>query len=86
MTWIDCNILMNFVILDLLSKGAYQKSELAGRSGHFENEIGFFREFSLKTHHCYAYYVEIKWSGCTVLIKSGILFANGLVWPASSDL
>ena len=40
--------------------GAYQKSELAGRSGHFENEIGFFREFSFKTHHCYAYYVEIK--------------------------
>ena len=42
------------------SKGAYQKSELAGRTGHFANEIGFFREFSLKTHHCYAYYVEIK--------------------------
>ena len=68
-----------------VTKGAYQKSELAGRSGHFENEIGFFREFSLKTHHCYASYVEIKWSGWTVLIKSGILFANRLVWPASSD-
>ena len=46
-----------FKILDCQnpeSQGAYQKSELASRICHFENEIGFFRDFSLKTHHCYA--------------------------------
>ena len=42
------------------TKGAYQKPELAGRTSHFENEIGFFLEFSLKNHYCYAYYVEIS--------------------------
>ena len=38
------------------SKGAYQKSKLTSWTGHFEIEIDFFREFSLKTHPCYAYY------------------------------
>ena len=41
---------------------------------YFENEIGFFLEFLLTTHHCYAYYVEINWSGWKVLINSGIIF------------
>ena len=31
----------------------YQKSELTGQSNHFENEIGFAREFLLKTFHCH---------------------------------
>ena len=32
--------------------------------------IVFFRKFSPKTHHCYAYYVEIYWSSWTILINS----------------
>ena len=69
------------------TKGTYQKSEQASRTGHFENEISFFREFSIKTHHCYAYYmyVQVNWSGWTVPINDGTLFTNELVWPASFD-
>ena len=33
-----------------VTKGAFQKSELAGQTNHFDNEIGFFQEFLLKTH------------------------------------
>jgi len=35
---------------------ASQKSELAGRTGHFDEEISFFQEFLLKNyllHACY---------------------------------
>ena len=29
----------------MASKGAFQKSELAGQTSHFDNEIGFYEEF-----------------------------------------
>ena len=32
------------------TKGAFQKSELAGRTRHFDNELGFFQEVLLKNH------------------------------------
>lgn len=32
------------------NKGAFQKSELAGQTSHFDNDIGFLQEFLLKTH------------------------------------
>ena len=45
--------------------GSYHKSDLVGRTGHFENEMGFFYwEFSQKTchnDHC-VYYLGIGWS------------------------
>ena len=31
-------------------KGAFQKSELASRTSHFDNEIDFFKEIFLKNH------------------------------------
>ena len=35
---------------------AVQKSELDGRTGHLENEMGFFlKSFRWKTHETYAY-------------------------------
>ena len=72
----------------LVTKGAYQKSELASQTGHFENETGFFREFS-SFAKCPSllcmYYVETNWSGWTFLIDSGILSTNRLVWPANSE-
>jgi len=36
---------------------AFQKSELAGRTCHFENEIGFFQEFLMKNDFLCAYYL-----------------------------
>ena len=43
------------------TKGAFQKSELAGwtmtMTGHFENEIGFFHEFLMKNDFLRAYYL-----------------------------
>jgi len=49
-------------------KGRFPKSELAGRTmagpwpdhgrtGHFENEIGFFHEFLMKNDFLRAYYL-----------------------------
>ena len=32
------------------TKGAFQKSELAGQTRHFGNEIGFFQEVLLQNH------------------------------------
>ena len=37
-----------------LVKGAFQKSELSGRTRHFGNKIGFFQEVLLNNHLLYA--------------------------------
>ena len=60
-----------------LTKGAFQKSELAGRTRHFENEIGFFQE---KNHLLPAYYLAFESSGW--IVKNEILLTTGIVWPS----
>ena len=56
-----------------------------GRTGHFENEIGFFREFLMKNDFLRAYDLAFDWSGWIALIKSKILITNGMSWLVSSD-
>ena len=56
------------------TKGAFQKSELAGRTRHFQNEIGFFQE---ENHVLPAYYLVFEWSGW--IVKSQILL-TGREW------
>ena len=64
------------------TKGAFHLSELAGRTSHFDNEIGFFQGLLLKTHLLLAHYLG---SGWIVLINSEILITTGRVRPVSSD-
>ena len=56
------------------TKGTFQKSELAGRTRHFQNEIGFFQE---ENHVLPAYYLVFEWSGW--IVKSQILL-TGREW------
>ena len=56
-----------------------------GCTAHFENEIGFFREFLMKTDFVRAYYLAFDWSGWIAFIKSKILITKGISWPVSSD-
>lgn len=44
-------------LYNLETKGAFQKSELAGRTRHFQNEIGFFQE---ENHVLPAYYLVFE--------------------------
>ena len=62
------------------TKGAFQKSELAGRTRHFENEIGFFQEFLMENHLLPVYYLGFESSGW--IVKSEILLTTGMVWPS----
>ena len=57
------------------TKGAFQKSELAGRTRHFQNEISFFQE---ENHVLPAYYLVFEWSGW--IVKSQILLTTGMIW------
>ena len=66
-------------------KGAFQKSELASRTSHFDNEIDFFKEIFLKNHLLRAYYLGFEWSGWIVFIKSKILIMMRMVCLVSSD-
>ena len=70
-------------------KGAFQKVRTGrldhGRTGHFENEIGFFHEFLMKNDFLRAYYLGFDWSGWIALIKGKILITKGMSWPVSSD-
>ena len=72
-----------------LSKGAFQKSELTGRTiaGPVISTMknAFFQEFLLKHYLLRACYLGFDWSGWIVLIKSEILIMTGMVWPVSSD-
>ena len=54
------------------------------RTGHFENEIGFFQEFLMKNYFFGAYYLEFDRSGWIALILSEILIKTGMSWPVSS--
>ena len=65
--------------------GRFPKSELAGRTCHFENEIGFFHEFLMKNDFLRAYYLGFDWSDWIALIKSKILITEGNVLALSSD-
>ena len=56
-----------------------------GRTGHFENEVGFFHEFLMKNDFLRAYYLGFDWSGWIALIKGKILITKGMSWPVSSD-
>ena len=56
-----------------------------GWTGHFENEIGFFKEFLMRNDFLRAYYLEFYWSGWIALIQSKILSTMGMSWPVSSD-
>ena len=56
-----------------------------GRTGHFENEIGFFQEFLMKNDFLRAYYLGFDGSGWIALIKSEILITRGMACPVSSD-
>ena len=49
-----------------LSQGAYQKSEKAEWTGHFENEIGITQEFSLKLITA----VQASWEQTVMVGKS----------------
>ena len=44
-----------------------------GRTGHSENEIGFFQEFLMQNDFLRALYLGFDWSGWIALIKSKIL-------------
>ena len=56
-----------------------------GRTGHSENEIGFFQEFLMQNDFLHAYYLGFDWSGWIALIKSKILITKGMSWPGISD-
>ena len=47
---------LKIVSLMYITENAFKKSELAGLTGHFENEI------SAKTHHIRVYHSGINWS------------------------
>ena len=42
---ITINNKLTFSLLKWMTKGNFQKSELTGQTGHFENEIGVLRSF-----------------------------------------
>ena len=44
-----------------------------GRTGHFENEIGFSQELLMKNDFFWSYYLGFDWSGWIALIKSKTL-------------
>ena len=50
-----------------VTKSTLQKWELAGQTGHFENEIGFFQEFLMKKDFLCAYYLGNDWSSWIIL-------------------
>ena len=56
-----------------------------GRISHFDKEMGFFRDFLMKTYLLRGYYLRFDWSGWIVLIKSEFLITTGMVWQVSSD-
>ena len=78
-----------FVTLSKITKGAFQKSELAGRTicrtSHFDKERIIFPRVFAENHLFCTNYLVFDWSGWIVLIKSEILNTTGIVWPLSSD-
>ena len=57
----------------MFSYGAFHLSELAGRTSHFDDEVGFFQGFLPKNHRLPAHYLGFdRESGRIVLINSEI--------------
>ena len=71
-----------------VTKSAFQKVRIGqpdhGRTGHFENEIGFFQESLMKNDLVRACYLGFDWSGWIALIKSEILITTEMALPVSS--
>ena len=53
----------NSVKIKVVTRGAFQKSELAARTSHFENQIGFILEFLMKNDFLRAYCLGFDCSG-----------------------